>query len=286
LAAWPSAWSSADGRGGGDSAENAALMSVVATTKELLAGSVPLTYLDIGAGAPILVLHGAGGLPPDAAFLELLAAHGRVIAPTHPGYGRSVLPEWIDSVDDLAYVYLDLLDALDLRDVTVVGFSMGGWIAAEIAVKSTARIARIVLVDAVGIKISDRLTRDIVDMFAMDPGELNRISYHDVSKALNVNGLSDEALEIVARNREAAALYLWEPYAHNPKLTRRLHRIDVPVLVLWGESDGFVKPSYGRAYAELIPGARFETIPAAGHAPQYEQPEDFVNRVVRFLGER
>jgi pimeloyl-ACP methyl ester carboxylesterase len=98
--------------------------------------------------------------------------------------------------------------------------------------------------------------------------------------------LSDEALEVVARNREASALYLWEPYAHNPKLTRRLHRIDVPVLLLWGESDGIVTPDYGRAYAERIPGARFELIAGAGHVPQLERPDAFVECVVRFLCER
>jgi pimeloyl-ACP methyl ester carboxylesterase len=258
----------------------------VATAKELLAGSVPLTYLDIGTGAPILVLHGAGGLLPDAPFLSGLAAHGRVIAPTHPGFGRAALPDWIDSIDDLAYVYLDLLDALDLRDVTVIGFSMGGWIAAEIATKSTARIARLILVDAVGIKISDRLTRDVADIFATEPTELLRLTFHDPSKAPDLAALSDEALELVARNREASALYIWEPYAHNPKLTRRLHRIDRPVLLLWGESDGIVTPAYGRAYAERIPGARFELISGAGHVPQIEQPAAFVEFVVRFIGER
>ncbi len=257
-----------------------------AAAKELLAGGVPLSYLELGSGAPILVLHGAAGLPPDAPFLAGLAAYGRVIAPTHPGFGRAELPDWIDSVDDLAYIYLDLLAALDLHDVTVIGFSMGGWLAAEIAIKSTARIARLVLVDAVGIKISDRLTRDIADIFATDPLELQRLAYHDPSKAPDLAALSDEALEVVARNREASALYLWEPYAHNPKLARRLHRIDVPVLVLWGESDGIVTPAYGRAFAERIPGARFEVIAAAGHAPQIEQPEAFVEHVARFLGAR
>ena len=186
----------------------------------------------------------------------------------------------------MAYIYLDLLAALDLRDVTVIGFSMGGWLAAEIAIKSTARIARLILVDAVGIKIGDRLTRDIADIFATDPAELLRLVYHDPGKAPDLAALSDEALEVVARNREASALYLWEPYAHNPKLTRRLHRIDVPVLVLWGESDGIVTPAYGRAFAARIPGARFELIAAAGHAPQTEQPDAFVAHVARFLGGR
>jgi pimeloyl-ACP methyl ester carboxylesterase len=260
-------------------------MSVV-SAKDVLACGVRIPYLELGSGAPILVLHGAAGLPPDAPFLAGLAAHGRVIAPTHPGFGRAELPDWIDSIDDLAYVYLDLLDALDLHDVTVIGTSIGGWIAAEIAVKSTARLARLILVDAVGIKISDRLTRDIVDIFATDPIELRRLTFHDPSKAVDPATLPDEALEIVARNREASALYLWEPYGHNPKLTRRLHRIDVPTLVLWGESDGIVKPDYGRAYCERIPGARFELIPNAGHVPHIEQPDAFVECVARFLGEK
>ncbi len=256
----------------------------VADTKELLAGSVPLSYLDLGRGAPILVLHGAGGLPPDPPFLRGLAELGRTIVPTHPGFGRAVLPEWIDSVDDLAYIYLDFLAALDLRDVTVIGCSMGGWLATEIAVKSTARIARLILVDPIGIKVSDRNTRDIVDIFATDPAELERLAVHDPSTALDISTLSDDAFETMARNREAAALYLWEPYAHNPKLPRRLHRIDVPTLLLWGESDRIVTPAYGRAFCELIPGARFELIPKAGHAPQIEQPEAFVAQVARFIG--
>jgi pimeloyl-ACP methyl ester carboxylesterase len=163
---------------------------------------------------------------------------------------------------------------------------MGGWIAAEIAVKSTARIARLILVDSIGIKVSDRLTRDITDIFGTDPGELQRLTYYDTSKAPDFSALSDEALEIIARNREASALYLWEPYCHNPKLTRRLHRITVPTLLLWGENDGIVTPAYGRAFAERIPGARFDVIPAAGHVPQNEQPEAFVERVARFIGER
>jgi pimeloyl-ACP methyl ester carboxylesterase len=257
----------------------------VATAKQLLAGSVPLTYLELGEGAPILVLHGAGGLPENAPFFGRLAEHGRVLAPTHPGFGRSELPDWIDSVDDLAYIYLDLLEALDLREVTVIGCSMGGWLAAEIAVKSTARIARLVLVDPIGIKVSDRLTRDIIDIFATDAAELERIAVHDPRNALDLATLSDEALELMARNREAAALFLWEPYAHDPKLPRRLHRIDVPTLLLWGESDRIVTPAYGRAYAKLIPHARFELIPAAGHAPHIEQPDAFVKHVVQFLGE-
>jgi pimeloyl-ACP methyl ester carboxylesterase len=254
--------------------------------KDVLAGPVPISYIELGSGAPILYLHGAGGPVPDAPFLKALAEHGRVIAPSHPGFGRAVLPDWMDSIEDLSYVYLDLLDALDLHDVTVIGHSMGGWLAAEIAVKSTARIGRLILVDAVGIKVSDRNTRDIADIFATAPADLQRLVYHDLSKAPDLSALSDEAMETIARNREASALYLWEPYAHNPKLPRRLHRIKVPVLFIWGESDGLVTPAYGRAFSERVPGSRFEVIANAGHVPQAEQTAKFVEIVAAFHEKR
>jgi pimeloyl-ACP methyl ester carboxylesterase len=250
--------------------------------RRLALGDVELEYLDRGEGRPLLVLHGAGGPRPDAPFIDLLAQHARVIAPTHPGFAAAPLPDWFDSVDDLAYLYLDLLEALDLRDAIVVGFSLGGWTACEIAVKCTHRLAGLVLVDAVGIKVSDRETRDIADIFATPAAELTRLTYHDPAKAPDVLALPDEQLELVARNRAASAMYLWEPYAHNPKLRRRLRRIDVPVLVLWGESDGLVTPAYGRAFAAAIPDAEFHLIPAAGHAPQLEQPEAFAEHVNRF----
>jgi pimeloyl-ACP methyl ester carboxylesterase len=246
-------------------------------------GDVELQYADRGSGRPILMLHGAGGPRNDAPFVDLLARNARVIAPVHPGFADAMLPDWFESVDDLAYLYLDLLTALDLHDVVIVGFSMGGWTAAEIAVRCTHRLAGLVLVDAVGIKVSDRETRDIADLFATPAAELARLTFHDPSNAPDLLALSDAELETVARNRTASAMYLWEPYAHNPKLRRRLARIDVPALVLWGESDGLVRPSYGRAFAAAIPDAVFRTIPAAGHAPQIEAPHAFVDHVEAFV---
>lgn len=249
-------------------------------------GDVKLEYLDRGAGRPMLVLHGAGGPVAQAPFIELLAQHGRVIAPTHPGFGTSDLPEWFESIDDLAYLYLDLLDTLDLRDVVIIGASMGGWTAAEIAVRNATRLAGLVLVDAVGIKVSDRETRDIADIFATPAAKLATMVWHDPALAPDPLMLSDDELEIVARNRAASAMYLWEPYAHNPKLLRRLHRIGVPTLVLWGESDGLVSTEYGRAFTKAIPGAQFRVIPSAGHVPHLERPKPFTDHIIRFLNER
>jgi len=153
------------------------------------------------------------------------------------------------------------------------------------AVKCTQRIARLVLVAPLGIKVGDRETRDIPDIYALPREEVARLKYHDPTlAALDHAALSDEALTVIARNREATALYAWEPYFHNPKLRQRLHRIDIPTLLLWGASDRFVTPGYyGAAYRDAIPHSRLEIIERAGHLPHIEQPEAFVERVRPFL---
>jgi pimeloyl-ACP methyl ester carboxylesterase len=249
--------------------------------------SAQVEIFDRGRGRPLLVLHGEDGLDPHAPFLAQLTSLGRVLAPSHPGYGHSPDVDYIDTVDDLSYFYLDLLAEQNLREVVVLGFSLGGWIAAEMAVKSTSRIARLILIAPLGIKVGNRETRDIPDIFALPAEEITRLKYHDPSvAAVDYSTLSDDELTVIARNREATALYGWEPYFHNPKLRRRLRRIDIPTLLLWGASDRFVTPGYyGAAYRDAIPGARLEVIEAAGHLPQIERPQEFVGRVRAFLNE-
>lgn len=237
-----------------------------------------------GNGQPLLLLHGAGGPRVNAPFVEQLARRWRVVAPTHPGFGGSALPAWLDSVDDLAYLYLDLLEQLDLREVVLLGFSMGGWAAAAIAIKNTARIAKLILVDAVGCRFHDRETRDFPDIYALPPDEVAKLTFYDPARfAPRYEQMSDDELRAQAQNREAAALYLWEPYMHDPKLRHRLHRIDVPTLLVWGAHDGLATPDYARAYCAAIPGARLELIERAGHVPQLEQPDAFVACVSRFI---
>jgi pimeloyl-ACP methyl ester carboxylesterase len=166
-----------------------------------------------------------------------------VIAPSHPGFGRSELPRAMTTVDDLAYFYLDVMDALDLRDVVLAGVSFGGWIAAEIAIKSTERLSHVVLADAVGIKLGDREQRDIVDIFTTKQSEVDRLAFHNPKiAAIDHASISDEDAHILFRNREATALFAWSPYMYDPKLASRLHRIQVPTLVLWGASDRIVSP--------------------------------------------
>src|SRR5262245_35905069 len=143
---------------------------------------IRLDLVERGQGRPLLWLHGEEGLDADAPFLERLATVGRVIAPTHPGFGRSPDADGIDTVDDLSYLYLDLL-AERARDAVVIGASLGGWIAAALAVKSTARLSRLVLVAPVGIKVGDRETRDIPDIWALEPDEVLRLTWADPTRA-------------------------------------------------------------------------------------------------------
>lgn len=246
---------------------------------------VTLEVVARGQGRPLLFLHPEIGLDPDATVLDLFAARARVIAPSHPGFGRSDLPRAITTVDDLAYFYLDLLETIDLTDVILVGVSLGAWIAAEIAVKTTERISHLVLANPFGIKVSDRETRDIVDMFAISEQEYHDLAYHDASAARrDYAAVSDEDARIVARNRESTGRFGWSPYMHDPKLKGRLHRIKIPTLVLWGTSDRLAREDYGHAYAAAIPESRFETITQAGHFPHLEQPEEFARRVFAFAG--
>jgi pimeloyl-ACP methyl ester carboxylesterase len=237
-----------------------------------------------GRGRPLLLLHPAIGIKATDAVIDRLAQSFTVLAPSHPGFGRSELPRGMTTVDDLAYFYLDLMVALDLREAVVAGLSFGGWIAAEIAIKSTERISHLVLADPVGIKLGDREHRDIADIFTMKQSEVDRLAYHDPGlAAVDHSAISDDDAHIMFRNREATALFAWSPYMYDPKLAGRLRRIRVPTLVLWGASDRIVSPDYGRAYAKLIPSAQFELIEQAGHYPHLERPDLFAQKVVDFV---
>jgi pimeloyl-ACP methyl ester carboxylesterase len=250
----------------------------------LVVGGIDLEVVRRGTGRPVLLLHGAQTVDPRAPFLEMLGHHAEIIAPSHPGFGRSARPSDFETVYDLVHFYLDVLEALPHEKVTLVGFSFGGWLAAEIAVKCRHRLDGLVLVDAFGIKVSDRETQDILDLFNTSPPEVERRSWHDPATwAPDLDALSDDELVVRARNWEALCLYGWNPYMYNPQLRRWLRRITVPTLVLWGASDGIVKPVYGRAYSALIPGSRFELIERAGHHPEIEQARAFVDAVVKFL---
>jgi pimeloyl-ACP methyl ester carboxylesterase len=236
-----------------------------------------------GEGPPLLFLHPELGLAPNAPVLEKLAAKFAVTAPSLPGYGHTDMPRSFSSVDDLAYFTLDLIETLDLRDLVLAGVSLGGWVAAEVATKTTERIRRLVLANPAGIKTGGPLHRDMLDVFALPQAELEAKAFHDTSFArFDPQAASEDEVFVRLRNRESTVLFGWSPYMYNPKLLGRLHRIRIPTLVLWGASDKIAPAEYGRAYARAIPGARFETIERAGRFPHIEQPQDFTDRIAAF----
>jgi len=251
----------------------------------LVVNGLKIEMIEGGEGRPLLFLHPGIGLEAKTPVLDLLAAKARLIAPSHPGFGASDLPSTMMTVDDLSYFYLDLMDSLELDDAIVVGVGFGAWIAAAIAIKSTARISHLVLANAVGIKVGDRETRDIVDIFAMLDPDLNKLAYFDPKVgARDYKSMPVADVAVAARNREALGRFAWQPYMHDPKLKGRLHRIRIPTLFLWGTHDRILSEGYGRAYCAAIPNTRFEPIEQAGHFPHIEQPQVFADRVFAFAG--
>jgi pimeloyl-ACP methyl ester carboxylesterase len=248
-----------------------------------LVDGIRIEMIERGSGRPLLFLHPGIGISTTAPVLDRLAERTRLIAPSHPGFGGSEQPAWFTTIDDLAYFYLDLIDALELEHIIVAGVSLGGWIAAEMAVKSCERISHLVLANPVGIKISGRESRDIADIFALTEEQLAELAYFDPAAGnYDYKATPEAEVRAVARNREATARYGWSPYMHDPKLKQRLHRIRVPTLMLWGTADRIVSQAYGQAYCAAIPGARFQAIERAGHFPHLEQPDEFARRILEF----
>jgi len=242
---------------------------------------VSVTVSERGDGHPVLLLHGGGGPMTVNPWADRLAAakHARVLTPVHPGFGGTPRPASLASVRDLAATYVALLDLLDLHDVTVVGNSIGGWIAAELAMLGSPRVSSVVLVDAVGIEVPGH---PVADFFSLSFAELAEHSYADPARyAIDPSALSPEALQAMAGNRVALEAYAGRTMT-DPTLLGRLGSIDVPTLVVWGEADRIGDPDFGRAFAEAIPGAEFQLLANAGHLPQIEAPETLVDLVWAF----
>jgi pimeloyl-ACP methyl ester carboxylesterase len=242
-----------------------------------------------GEGTPVLFLHAGHGVDEKDPLVERLARKHKVYVVSHPGFGRSELPDDYSTVDDLAYAYLDLIEELDLRDLTLVGVSFGAWIAAEIATKGSERVSRLVLIDAVGVKLSDRETRDLLDVYGTTVEDMPGIFFKDEEKGraalanLDFRSLDENLVTRFVRNRESFLRFGWSPLLYNPKLAGRLHRVKQPVLMLWGSEDKVAPVDYGRRYAAKFPDAQFEVIENAGHYGYLEQPAAFADKVETFL---
>lgn len=246
---------------------------------------LPFTLTEAGTGRPALILHGGGGPFTVAPIAGHLSPRLHTLLPTHPGWNGTPRPGWCTGVDDLALAYLHLLEDRDLRDVLVIGSSLGGWIGAEMAVRDGAgRISGLILIDAVGVEVAGEAIRDL---FSLDARGLAEYAWHDAARFYrDPSSLPPEQAARQQANLATLRTLAGDPYMHDPKLLRRLGRVRVPSLVLWGESDRIVTPAYGAAYAAALGRARFETVEQAGHLPQLEQPAATFARIDAFLAEQ
>jgi pimeloyl-ACP methyl ester carboxylesterase len=238
-----------------------------------------------GQGEPLVILHGAGGNPGWLQYQQALAQRFQVYIPDHPGFGTSDQPEWIASVPDLACFYLWALEDLGLSRVRVMGFSLGGWLAAEMAVMCPQLFERMVLVGAAGVKPTQG---EITDIFLLSPPEMTAKMFYDPKQAPEYEQLygrqpTPEEQDILTRNREMAARIAWKPYMHDPRLPALLRRLRIPTQIVWGRQDAIVPVNCGELYHQNIRGSRLVILEQCGHAPQIEKPQEFVNIIAELL---
>jgi len=244
-------------------------------------GPVEVSYTERGAGRSVLLLHGGGGPLTVAAFADRLAAARdmHVVTPVHPGFGGTPRPATLTDPRGLAALYVALLDQLGLVDVTVVGNSLGGWIAAEMALLGSPRLAAVELIDAVGIDVPGH---PVADFFALTFPEIAQRSYYEPAKfMINPDAMTDEQRAGLAGNRAALTAYAGTAMT-DPTLRGRLASAALPARVIWGESDRIADPDYGRSLADAIPGADFVLLTATGHMPQVETPDRLIAPVADF----
>jgi pimeloyl-ACP methyl ester carboxylesterase len=228
----------------------------------------------------VLYLHGAGGANWYL-LLEKLAETRKVLAPEHPGFGHSKIPDWMMSVGDLAFFYLDFLDQLGLEHVHLVGHSLGGWTAAEIAIRDTARLKSVSLLAPAGVRSAEVPFGDI---FLWSPEEHARRSFYDKRLAEErMHQLPMLDPDVQLQNRAAAARLAWNPRLNNPQLPYWLHRIDVPTLFVWGREDEICPIACAEPFMKPMRNARLEALDHTGHALHTERPNEVAASLDKFF---
>jgi pimeloyl-ACP methyl ester carboxylesterase len=255
------------------------LVDIAGTRIQLLKG---------GEGEPLLLLHGAGGNPGWLPYHQALAGQFTVYAPSHPGYDRSSRPQWISTMNDVAHFYRQFIEELGLAPVNLLGFSMGGWLAAEVAAMCPHVLKRLILVDAAGIKPQ---VGAIAEIFMVSPQQVQQLRFYDAKQVpeyeqLVPGQLTPEEEEVQWRNREMASRLCWKPYLHNPKLPAYLRGVKTPTLIVWGKHDAIIPLNCGELYQQALSNSTLHVIDRCGHSPAVEKPQEFLQVVQEFLSKR
>ena len=248
----------------------------------MIVNGTPLRLLRAGKGAPLLLIRGDDASEGWRDYMEKLAESFDVIAPEHPGFGNTAKPEWLDGVADIAMFYLDVIDALNLDGVRLVGLGLGGWIASEMALRDKGRIASLALADAAGIYLADALGQDL---FLLGEEDGIKAKFADPAKgaAELAYKLTPETEDTRIANQMVIAQLAWQPRWHDPAIGKWAHRIRVPTLIVWGEKDALFPIAHAHAWQKLIGGSKLEIMAGCGHVPYLENPAGFAALVTKFM---
>lgn len=258
------------------------------TAEPIEVAGAKIQLLKGGGGEPLLILHGAGGNQGWLPYHQVLSQHFTVYAPSHPGYDQSSRPDWIGTLTDMAHFYRQFIEELHLTSVHLMGFSMGGWLAAEIAAMCSHDLKSLVLVDAAGIKPQ---VGEIAEIFMVSREQAQQLRFFDPGQVpdyetLFQRQLTSEEEEAQWRNREMASRLCWKPYLHNPKLPAYLRGVKTPTLIVWGRQDAIIPLNCGELYHQALTNSTLHVIDRCGHSPAVEKPQEFLSAILEFLSKQ
>ena len=257
-----------------------------AFTEEMVdVGGTKIQVIKGGSGEPLVLLHGAGGNSGWLNYVQALSDKFTVYMPNHPGYGKSDRPEWLETMADLASFYTWFLEEQGLEGTRAIGFSMGGWLASEIAANCRHAFSKLMLVDAAGIQPK---RGEIADIFIISPAQVTELLFHDPKQAPEYESIyggepTPEQADIAERNREMAVRLCWKPYMYDPRLPGLLSRVSIPTRIVWGANDRLIPLECGQMFNQAIPDSDLVVISDCGHVPQVEKTEEFVKTALDFL---
>ena len=260
-------------------------MTTAFTDEIVEVGGAKIQVLKGGSGDPLVLFHGAEGNSGWLKYVQALSDHYTVYIPTHPGYAGSYSPDWLGSIPDLAAFYTWFLEQQGLEGARAIGFSMGGWLASEIAASCRHAFSKLMLVGAAGVRPQQG---EIADIFILSPAQVSELLFHDPSQGgefteLYGGELSPEQTDAIEQNREMAVRLCWKPYMFDARLPGLLGRVNIPTNIVWGREDALVPLECGELYHKAIPGSNLVVLDNCGHVPQIEKTDEFVKTALEFL---